>query len=362
MPVYLIATAFTLIFASLAHGKNNVKQTTSKYVLPRKPFRSLGLFAILSSIPLTLVAAVRHEVGTDYALIFRPMFINYSRGGINEAVEIGFEVIIWTILRFTTDYIWLFAVIAILISYFAFRGIYEQSNNVVFSLLIFVLGGFYFFSLNGIRQALAIAIFFYALKYMRSRQLIKYLLMIALATTIHASSVVFIAYYWLYNIKITPKKASILLMSCILAIPFIRYIFIAILAMTRYAHYIGGRFDVASMTYADFILALPLLFLGYFYYNRAREDKMYNLLMTLQLFSLIVAIYSPMLILAFRVQVFFTSTQLFLVPLIVSYEEDKKMRMFVSLMLLCLYSAYFVWGFMVLGWSHVLPYQTIFSR
>ena len=362
MIVYFAATAVTLVFAALALQYKERLFEASKYILPRDYSHIFKMLAVLTAVPLTIVSVIRYDVGTDYISIFRNGFLRISSGGTMPSWEFGFMGIIRTILLFSSDYVWLFAIMAVLTSFFTFKAIYRLSNNVVLSILLYVLGEVYFFSLNGVRQGLSIAIFLCAIKYIQSRQFIKYALMIVLAASMHFSAVILITFYWLYAVKITPKVAMITLMVSATLLPFINAAFRAIVSMTRYAWYIGSIFDTTDWSLSDLIMAVPILATGYYFYHRATDNKLYGFLLNLQTLSLIIAIYSSQIFLVFRLNPYFTATQMFLVPLIISMAQTKKAKILLTIFFISLFTIYFVWGFLIIGWHDVFPYQTIFSR
>ena len=363
MLTYFLATALTLFFAMLACKSNKEELVTSRYLISRKkPFSYNLFFAVLSAIPLTLIAAIRYDIGIDYGWVFRDGFILIRDRGIMPPWEIGFLAIARTVLLFTGDYAWMFAVVAILTSIFVFHSIYSISNNIPFSILLYVLSGVYFSSFNTIRQALSIAMFIYAIKFIPARKLVKYLFVVCLAATIHTSAIILILFYWVYNIRISPKRMLLIAAFSAAFFPFVRSVFIHIVSMTRYYRYIGGRYDADDWTIAPLIMAIPIIVLGYFYWNNAKDNKMYNFYMNLQLIAFILSIYSSQLILIHRVQNYFTATQLFLVPLIVAQEKNPRTKMLLVTMFIALFLAYCIVGYVILGWSGILPYRTIFSR
>lgn len=362
MIIYFIATAITLFFAYLALQNKEQRLVESKYVLTQNKIISYKVLAVLTAIPLTIVSAIRYDVGTDYIPIFRNGFIYISNGGTMPTWEIGFMGIVRTVLSFSTDYAWLFIISAVLISFFTFRAIFNISVNVPLSILLYVLGEVYFFSFNGVRQALSIAIFFCAIKYIHSRQLLKYALMILLAASMHFSAILLFSFYWIYNIKITPKKAFVIIAVSTALLPLINASFRFVISMTRYAWYIGSVFDVIDWSIADLIITIPILITGYYYYRYATDNKLYGFFMNLQLISLIVSIYSSQIFLVFRLQPYFTATQLFLVPLIISMENNIKIRWLLTGFFVALFAVYFIWGFLIIGWHDIFPYQTIFGR
>ena len=81
---------------------------------------------------------------------------------------------------------------------FILLGIRDRSLNEYESLIIF-MALFYFESMNIIRQFLAIAILFYAFRYVKSKKLAYYLIWVFIAGLVHTSAWFAIPIYFIYN-------------------------------------------------------------------------------------------------------------------------------------------------------------------
>ena len=134
---YILATALSMLAAFFAQ----------KY---RETNRRLFLtFAFLSFIPLTFVAAVRYNIGSD--------FIPYSQAFINGAGEYKvkeplFFLFMRAIRLFTDNPQWMIATFALVFCGCYYFTIYRESEDPVISILLFLITREYFCSLNSIRQ------------------------------------------------------------------------------------------------------------------------------------------------------------------------------------------------------------------
>lgn len=84
-----------------------------------------------------------------------------------------------------------------------FRYIYKYSQDLLISVLGFMSLGLMQFYLTGFRQSIAIAICLIALELAEKRKMIKFILLVALATSIHQTSIIFAIVYILMKIPIT---------------------------------------------------------------------------------------------------------------------------------------------------------------
>ena len=94
--------------------------------------------------------------------------------------------------------------LGILILIPVFIWIRKYSDLPCMSLVVYVGAGFWGWS-SIYRQWCAIAILLYSLKYVKSRQLTRFVLTVAIAMLFHRTAAVFLAVYFVYNIRITRR-------------------------------------------------------------------------------------------------------------------------------------------------------------
>ena len=88
--------------------------------------------------------------------------------------------------------------------------VYKNSEDPVFSYILFSTLFYSFFAITGIRQALATALIVFAgFEFIKKRKIWHFALIALIAFTLHKSSLVFIPFYFLANKKITWKYIGI---------------------------------------------------------------------------------------------------------------------------------------------------------
>lgn len=123
--------------------------------------------------------------------------------------EPGYTLLCWLISRFSDqDFIFL-AVTSCLSLLGPFYLVKKYSTWPCISILIYILLGFYTNTYNNVRQSIAISVIFFSIPYIISNRPIKFLLIVSLATTIHASAVVFTFAYLLKYLPISIKSFSV---------------------------------------------------------------------------------------------------------------------------------------------------------
>ena len=84
------------------------------------------------------------------------------------------------------------------------KNVEKYSPLPIFSLLVYYTFFFFIFDLSGLRQGLAIQLFFFSLRYLEKKNFLKYILTILLATSVHWTSILLVPMYFILN-----RKASI---------------------------------------------------------------------------------------------------------------------------------------------------------
>lgn len=152
------------------------------------------------------IAGFRDGIGTDYNMY--KSFYFYPDQIAAKKVEWGFIELIKISQNMFGERYYLFflicSILTILPIYYIFK---EKSSYPAFSLLLFISLGFYTLSFNMVRQCIAIAIAFYALKYIEERKLIKYCFFIGVACLFHMTALIMLPMYFLANIEI--KKSTL---------------------------------------------------------------------------------------------------------------------------------------------------------
>lgn len=169
---------------------------------------------------LTVVAGIRgNMVGVDTASYLR-MFPWYDSMGLSAVNrEFLFYYIGYAIYRIFGSVQPVFLAFGLLIyALFFFRlWDFRKTANLGISTFIFVL--FYFgSSMNGLRQYIAIAIVFYATRYLRQERYILFCLFVALSALFHVSSIICFVFVILYiGIRRQYKFRQLIYLVCFLA-------------------------------------------------------------------------------------------------------------------------------------------------
>tara|TARA_R110001606_G_scaffold24223_3_gene80430 strand:- start:8403 stop:9530 length:1128 start_codon:yes stop_codon:yes gene_type:complete len=221
--------------------------------------------------------------------------------------------------------------------------IYRSKSDVLLCFLIFICLRYFSFTFTGLRQALAMSILFFAIKYLEKKKLVPFVVLTIVASSFHASAFIFMI---AYPVMLINKIKPIILFS--MGILSITFVFTGVIkSVTSMFSIFNNRFDIDSISREGssgniiFSIYMFILFFALIKYKKIRnfiinqdlislsnkEDKVqwnnnitmyYNFFIIGSVFSFI-SIYIPSF---FRIGYFFIIPSMFFVlPKIISYYQ-----------------------------------------
>ncbi len=242
------------------------------------------LFIWIVSIQFVLISGLRDiNIGAD-TIVYEQLFNYYAtiswkvmldnfigmftNRGTYENRDMGYYAFSKLFTSVCPSYrVYLFFIIILFMIGFSFF-IYKYSNDYCMSYVIFASFLFAFFGLTGIRQTLAtILCVFIGFEFIRKRKLLKFLLIIFIASFFHQTSLIFLPFYFLYNIKIDMTyEISVPILFGIIFI--LKSKIASIFLMGTYAKY-GASTDLPP--YNLFLLITLIVFFSLFFYDRLKK-------------------------------------------------------------------------------------------
>ena len=353
MAVYTIRTIISMFMANYALNAKKYKDLKTTY----------KVLCVASFLPFFLVSALRYNVGTDYWFIYEKFFY-YINEGTNKFSEEGFNLINKISYWIYADPAVMFAIVSLIIYIFVFLAIYQQSDGICFSILVFVISAIFFNSMNQIRQAISMAIFLYAMKYIWQQKKWKYFIWIAVAFTMHTSAIFYIPIYFIYGWKAKVKDHLKITLICLVSFPILKRLIIFVISRTKYSWYLGSLFDEKNFYLIGFLFSCLILFISYYYYyvGNREEDKQYNLMQNMMFLGMLTLLFSSIIPQSDRIYYAFTFIQILLIPKIAQSESRHRRRVVLYLGLFFIYMAKLLYDIYINNWYYVVPYQTLFSK
>lgn len=125
--------------------------------------------------------------------------------------EIGFYSFAWIIAKFFYDPQYLIFFSSVIVTACVMRFIHLHSKDYGISVTMYICLGLFTFNMNGMRQALAMAICLIAYDFIVQKRFIPFVLTVLVAMSFHKSAIVFLPFYLIAYVKYNFWHVSIFL-------------------------------------------------------------------------------------------------------------------------------------------------------
>ena len=351
--IYVFTTMLSAMIASII---NYSKLSTEA--------KKIGYF--ISFIPLFLIGALRAYVGIDYTTYSLYQIPDVLGGSLTVKFEPLDKLVVYLgyYLANQQHYFYIFSIFHIILMWYLYKYIVQQSSNVTLSLFLLLTTVFFTFSLSGIRQSIATAVVFFALKYINEKKYITFVFYVIIACLFHASAIVYITFLVLGKIKINKYIGiTISILALSLSLSGSELVSQMMLTFNFYSEYVGSRFFTGSydQLHQLFTILMCLLIFSFYFFISEKNWNELNIYININFVLLLVAILMPLLPTPSRNIYMYVPVQIVLIPKLITAVKDYRVKAIVTALFVFAYSIFFV--FMVLNRNayQTLPYQTIFE-
>jgi len=335
---------------------------------PRRYSRSMKACILIACLILIIPSMVRYGIGYDY-IPYMPYIkwylnngnlINWS--GVDPNWGLGIRLSISFISLITKDPKYVYALWSFLSLSLAFRSIIKFSSNPFISFVAFALLGYYFMSMNMMRQFFAMAILMNALPYLLSdkpRAFLKYAIITVVASLFHSSALLMLPLFFVFRLKVKPKNLPAILLIEVAFLFIFQNILKVIIESSQYSSYLSGHYSNVDPNSTLTIIVFFILALSFFSLRNKRYSKRVGVLLVITVLAagLLLSGYFLQSIF-FRVIYYLSIFWVFLLPELLSGIENKSERVLlimISLAIGCAFS-----GLTCLD-NSCFPYQTFFN-
>ncbi len=158
---------------------------------------------------LTLLLVFRSEkVGIDlskYLIIFKSVGAKSWGAAITRSAEVANNFMLKAIYELTADFRWVMVISAILSVLFISWAYVKYSSDASLTIVLFMNMTNFILLFSGLRQSIAISLGFLAFEFVRSKKIVPFILIVALAMLFHTSAFMLAFMYPLYRVRITRK-------------------------------------------------------------------------------------------------------------------------------------------------------------
>lgn len=323
-----------------------------------KDMKIKKILIIVAFFSLFAVSGFRYGVGQDFFGTYIATFEKMRSGIENVRIDYGFYLMSKLIIFLKGSSQWIFIITSLIINAFVCKSIYDQSKNKFLSLFIYICGTFFFFSLNGIRQAITISLFYFSLKYIKEKKVFKYMALNGVGLLFHQSAIIFIPLYFFLNKRIALKYKIILISLIILFNTFLSTYLMSFLENTKYHIYINnGAFKPLKSLNASSIINVLLFALYEIKYKK--EEGYSTIYSNVHYIGVLITLFFTSIPLAIRVFVSFRYIEFLSVPLLVA-DTNSRIKKILGALVVCAYLVYFLYSVYIMNGNTVLPYKSIF--
>lgn len=207
MTVYLITIAVVLLLCWImdlvSHSSSTLKigETLVTENIEKRKKKDRGTVIFLIFFVLAFVAAFRYRTGTDFHAYYRTYLYadKFKKGDFTDPGFTIFAMIADFLFQGKNGALTILAAI-VTIALFVFT-ITKRSENITVSLLLFIFIGCFTGMFNGVRQYLATGILFAGFHFVQEKKMLKWLLTVLLASSIHITAILMVFVYFVCNLK-----------------------------------------------------------------------------------------------------------------------------------------------------------------
>lgn len=214
-----------------------------------------------------------------------------------------------------------------------FYIIKRYSKNYFLSVFLFITFQFYTYDFYILRQVIAMSILLLSLKYVEERKLIKFTIMVGIATCFHTSAFLFIIVYWLSQLEIDNKKMFIIV-GILMAILLFGDSIIDIVLNIVYQHYIGSIGEEGGYFYFSVLLIVFMFttLVKQSFYKQQKTNLLWYNILIIAMFIQLFAIQKPIIS---RVTIYYSISLIIVLPNAIQCLKEKNLRMLIN-MIICL--------------------------
>ncbi|MEQ2525812.1 EpsG family protein [Robertmurraya yapensis] len=326
-----------------------------------RPNKVAVFFCLVS---LVLVSGLRQNIGDTYfyKYAYDNNVINWEY--VTSQKDIGFGILQMLLQQYVSkDSLVLIFTTALITNILIITVLYKYSRMIEISLYVYITGGFFLVSMNGIRQVLASAILFTGIKFIIEGKWFYYILVVLFASTFHQSALVLIPIYFLVRYKAWSRTTFILLVCSIVIVfgfdQFSSLLFSAI-EDTQY----GGYKEFAEGGASIIRVAVDAVPLVLAYLGRDKLRKIFpesDYIVNMALIGFVFMIISTQNWIFARFSIYFSLYHLVLISWVLKVFREKDQKLIYFGLILCYLIYYFYENVINLNVIYRSKYLDFFS-
>ncbi|MDU5650188.1 MAG: EpsG family protein, partial [Clostridium perfringens] len=177
--IYTLISTFIFSFFSRGIEEQN-KKLASRY------------FLVITLSILVVVPAFRTNIGDTYVYkqSFESMGSKTFLDIFNDFADVGYYIFTFYLYKISSNPQIMIFTTALITQVCYFKFFYKYRSYLELEIFMYIASGYFFVTMNGIRQSLAAGILVLATKYLIERDLKKYLFLVIFASLFHQSALI----------------------------------------------------------------------------------------------------------------------------------------------------------------------------
>lgn len=309
--------------------------------MPIQPNKTL---IVITASVLAVVSGLRSNIGDTFNYVRMYEEKAFTWNSILEEKDIGFGVLQMFLKSYVSEdpQIMIF-VTAVITNVLIVMVLYNYSRMIEVSLYVYITGGLFLVSMNGIRQVLAAAIVFSATKYLFNADWKKYFAIVILASFFHQSALIMLPVYFLVRVKAWSKATiAIILFSIIAVIGFEQFnsLLFSAIEGTQYGDY--RDFDEGGASFTRVLVTAVPLFIAYLGREKLKEIMPKNdYIINMTLLGLVFMVIATQSWIFARVSIYFSFYQLILISWIIKIFRERDQKIIYFAIFVCYLGYYY---------------------
>lgn len=344
----LLAPVFPFLFRLKRQGKVDSKRN------------SINIFFIIYLLLLVMRSQTIGRDLTNYKAIFLSLSKEPMKLLFQSDLEIGYVLLNKLISLFTSDFQWVIAITAI-ISVVPIWYVYKkESEDTYISISLFVMLPTFAMTFSGLRQAMAISFGVLAYEFVKSKKLLRFILIVAIAFLFHKSAFILLLMYPLYWAKVTKKWLVAVVPAMIAVFAFNRPIFAFLQKLVSDFYTTSAR---ETNAYTMIVLFILLAILAFAVPDDEKSDSDLIGLRNFLLFSIVLQMFTPLHTLAMRFNYYYIIFIPLLIPKVInnSSKQFNQVAILAKYVMIVFFVGYFFINLLSRNPLDIYPYEFFFS-
>lgn len=359
---YLTIFVCSCIFANLVQYTNKYNSCTSQHL---KRNVCYPIFMIVSMLFPIVTAGIRYNVGVDFNS-YVDIYYTTINSSILENIKTG--ELGYVFLNRASENIFnspqgVFLFSSIITICFLYAAIHDHDNKISFSLALFLYYTKFFpFSLNVMRQSIAMSIIFYSYKYIVNRNFKRFLKFVIIAALFHTSAIIVIPFYFINGKKI--KRSLFIKIISVFCCSLVVFNIDIILekmgkfnVISKYSIY-SEMVNKSNISISSLLSQIIIIFLVIIFFERLiKKDERIELYFWLYIFGFIFNLAEIKVQYAGRIGMYFNILSIILIPYILSIIKNKVIRNLFKCVIISYGFTLFIFGNYINNVQSIIPFK-----